>query len=212
MKKIDRTGFKYGQLTVIKEAERRSASGDVYWTCLCECGAIKDIGSTNLKSGKTLSCGCLAKKLSSERAKKLFSKDKVKCKVDGCENDTSKGANGVCGKHYMRMKRYGDYNYITPESVRRKSARDANLKNKSLKKDTYKKLYGRHEHRVIAEQILGRKIKRDEHVHHIDFNKHNNSPENLAVMNKNDHLKLHADIKNKGTTDVKFKRLSEESN
>lgn len=102
--------------------------------------------------------------------------------------------------------------YLTPEDLRAKNSRESQLKIRPAKKSTYKKLYGVHEHRVVAEKILGRKIKPDEHVHHIDFDKHNNNPSNLAVMNKNDHLKLHSDLRDKGTTDVKFKRLSEEIN
>ena len=36
---------------------------------------------------------------------------------------------------------------------------------------TYSKYYGRHTHRVVAEQMLGRKLKPGEVVHHIDHNK-----------------------------------------
>jgi len=47
---------------------------------------------------------------------------------------------------------------------------------------TYTKTYGRHTHRVIAEQILGRPLKPGEVVHHIDRNKRNNDPENLMIF------------------------------
>lgn len=47
---------------------------------------------------------------------------------------------------------------------------------------TYTKLYGRHEHRIVAEMILGRPLERGEVVHHIDRNKRNNEPENLMVF------------------------------
>lgn len=46
------------------------------------------------------------------------------------------------------------------------------------------------EHRLIIERVLGRILKRDEHVHHINGRKADNRFENLIVMNANDHAAL----------------------
>jgi len=50
---------------------------------------------------------------------------------------------------------------------------------------------GRREHRVIAEKILGRKLKKKEDVHHDDGHKRHNDPEkypdNLKVMSHSEH-------------------------
>lgn len=91
----------------------------------------------------------------------------------------------------MRVKRYGDPNYITPESVRRENLRNAQPRLGKCKSTTYKKYQGRHEHRHIAEQVLGRKLAPHEHVHHIDGNKHNNDPKNLAVLTPVEHANIH---------------------
>jgi hypothetical protein len=188
----NRIGCVFGRLTVISDSGLRSKKGDVFWACLCSCGATKNVVAVNLKSGKTQSCGCLAKEMSAKRAKDLFTKEKKICSVSGCESDTRKGGNGLCGKHAQRQKRYGDTSYVTPENIRAMNSRLAQLEKKEPSKDTYKKFYGRHEHRVIGEQIAGRKLKSNEHVHHIDGNKHNNSRENLMILTAEEHARLHA--------------------
>ena len=55
----------------------------------------------------------------------------------------------------------------------------------------YVKRNYRHEHRIVAEQMLGRSLRSDEHVHHIDHNPKNNHPSNLEVLSAADHARLH---------------------
>lgn len=47
---------------------------------------------------------------------------------------------------------------------------------------TYTKVFGRHEHRFVAEWILGRELLPGEVVHHIDGDKRNNKTTNLMVF------------------------------
>ena len=47
-------------------------------------------------------------------------------------------------------------------------------------------------HRVLMENKLGRLLAPGEHVHHIDGNKRNDDPENLAVLTRSEHGKVHA--------------------
>lgn len=56
---------------------------------------------------------------------------------------------------------------------------------------TYTKTYGKHTHRLVAEEMLGRPLEKGEVVHHIDGNKRNNDPSNLMVMSQSDHCRLH---------------------
>ena len=56
---------------------------------------------------------------------------------------------------------------------------------------SYEKTYGRHTHRVVMEEKLGRSLLSGEIVHHIDGNKRNNHPDNLTVMTQSEHARLH---------------------
>jgi len=59
-------------------------------------------------------------------------------------------------------------------------------------KKSYKKLGGRHVHRIVAENKLGRKLKAGEVVHHLDNNPRNNDPANLVVLKSQaEHARIH---------------------
>jgi HNH endonuclease len=62
---------------------------------------------------------------------------------------------------------------------------------KENKSGYYNKSQGERLHRYIWEKYNG-KIKDGYHVHHIDGNKDNNSIENLQLITKKKHLKIHA--------------------
>jgi hypothetical protein len=63
-----------------------------------------------------------------------------------------------------------------------------------ITKNGYRKYKGskRYVHRCVAERKLGRKLRQQEVVHHIDGNPLNNTPSNLWVYkNQSAHMKAH---------------------
>ena len=60
-------------------------------------------------------------------------------------------------------------------------------------------------HRFIMEKIIGRKLEKNECVHHKDGNKLNNSIDNLELCTRSEHLKKH--YKEIGGEENQFKKV-----
>lgn len=74
MKLIDLTGQKIGRWTVLERRPTKvSSSGRtrVRWNCICECKTKKSVDGAELRSGRSLSCGCYAREKAAERQKKF---------------------------------------------------------------------------------------------------------------------------------------------
>jgi len=56
------------------------------------------------------------------------------------------------------------------------------------------------EHRLVAEKKIGRPLKAWEVVHHIDKDKLNNSPDNLEVLSRAEHILTHREDLDAGIT------------
>ena len=56
---IDLTGQRFGMLIVLNQVKREDVkTKDSFWLCQCDCGNIRTVQASNLKSGATKSCGC----------------------------------------------------------------------------------------------------------------------------------------------------------
>lgn len=66
---LDLVGQKYGRLTVLK-LDDENETNRVKWICKCECGNVKSIQQTHLRSGATTSCGCYHKQKAKDSNKK----------------------------------------------------------------------------------------------------------------------------------------------
>lgn len=67
---IDRVGHKYGRLTVTGFLGKPEGRTKAVWECLCDCGKLTTVTSSNLATQHTVSCGCLLSETSA--AKRIY--------------------------------------------------------------------------------------------------------------------------------------------
>lgn len=76
IKRDDLTGLILGRWHVLGRGKNRPRNrtwggvekkigigGTAYYSCLCECGTIRDVQATPLRTGRTASCGCITRQL-----------------------------------------------------------------------------------------------------------------------------------------------------
>ena len=69
---IDLTNQKFGHLTVLRR-DNADIKGFARWICQCDCGNIVSIRGDHLRSGNTISCGCINSKGESKIGQILLS-------------------------------------------------------------------------------------------------------------------------------------------
>jgi len=100
---IDMAGKVVGRLTVI---ERVGCSIDrrALWLCRCSCGGSKRVNGSDLRRGRTQSCGCINRDrvipppINPGRA--------MPCVIEGCGSATSPEGD-YCAVHKRRITRHG---------------------------------------------------------------------------------------------------------
>lgn len=119
------------------------------------------------------------------------------CEVEGCELQAHK--KGLCNAHYIRKRRFGrEERLLALPGTGVVNAHGYRVLSIGR---TLKIL----EHRFVMQNHLGRKLSKDEVVHHINGDKLDNRIENLELTNHTDHRKRHLPGPNFG------KPLSEET-
>lgn len=65
---------KFGRLTVIDFVHAEVPTRGWNWVCRCECGVVKALRPSEVKSGKIRSCGCLHDEVCSQKATKFVNR------------------------------------------------------------------------------------------------------------------------------------------
>ena len=154
------------------------------------------------------------------------------CKVEGCNQECDKGRR-YCHRHFLdnKAKQYREKkakgikyrttwesfcevcgkSFQTTHKDVAKFCKDcyAKIKNDGFKSNNnYERDKSGHVlHRVIAEEVLGRKLEYNEVLHHLDGNSKNNNLENLMLLSRSNHSSLHRFLSVEG---VKNQRKGDE--
>lgn len=93
-------------------------------------------------------------------------------------------------RHMSKLNQKLNPERMTPET--RRKVREGHLALNKGEGKSYPKIYGRHAHRVVMEEKIGRPLKPGEIVHHKDENILNFSPDNLQLLpSQAEHARLH---------------------
>lgn len=184
--KLDLTGQRFGRLVVIKEAEpRRSKRGvsERWWLCRCDCGVEREFLQSNLRSGKSKSCGCLLTDILVERNLNGIKRNQYDLTGDYGIGYTSNGTSFTFNlEDYEKICNYtwnvNSLNYITAHN------------NTPDRKTLYL-------HRVIFG--LSDEDWKDTQVDHIDGDPTNNVRSNLRIVNASDNGKNKKPYRNNKT-------------
>lgn len=129
---------------------------------------------------------------SKEQLEQLYLKDEMTCP------DIAKHLELKPSYIFYLVKKYGIPTRDRSSAVKnRKRGKDSpSYKGGTVNKSGYRLINHdgkqRLEHRVVMEQVMGRKLNLNESVHHINGNKLDNRPENLEIIDPVSHSKLHA--------------------
>lgn len=113
---------------------------------------------------------------------------KVNLCACGCGKRTE---HTYCWGHHTRL-------FSPEEQGRRGRMNDGSKQRGRGEGKSYRKLRGRHEHRRVIEAAIGRRLRSDEIVHHVNGDKFDNRLENLKVMTRAEHVAEHKEDMQRG--------------
>lgn len=119
----------------------------------------------------------------------------IKCKLSNTDYSTPVYKNCLnCGKEYkIKKSREKLTKFCSYKCMNKfKSATKKKMNGYIFWRENGKRIW---EHRTIMEQFLGRKLSKNEIVHHKNNNRSDNRIENLQILNQSEHMNIHRDKK-----------------
>ena len=87
------TNQKFNFLTALEPTNKRQGSC-IVWKCLCECGTITYVASSDLILSKTKSCGCQKNSFGEIEIENILKKNNISYKKEVCFSDLKSTRNG----------------------------------------------------------------------------------------------------------------------
>lgn len=171
-KHMDLTGQRFGRLLVLKESTPRiqpNGKSVIRWTCICDCGNIKDYDGSELRRGNVVSCGCYSKE---QKRKRMSLKNKYKF-----FNDI-----GYCFVEWKGFFIFDkeDYDLI--------SQYQWNINELGYAR-SYRSNSGKKSSVYVHNLIMNHKYSKNSEIDHIDGNPRNNRKSNLRISTHMQNMK-----------------------
>lgn len=80
----DLTGLRFGKFVVIKETDKRSSDGTIFWECRCDCGNIVQVRTDHLNRSGVTSCGCRTQSIPAEKIENILKQNSIKYIKEKC--------------------------------------------------------------------------------------------------------------------------------
>lgn len=108
---IDMTGMKFDHFSVIELVPERSKHGQAMWLCQCECGKKFTARGRDLRSKRTISCGCRNLAMATERIRKntVDHSNPSSIQSKKISKANTSGIRGVCPTKNGRWNAYIGY-------------------------------------------------------------------------------------------------------